>query len=288
MRQDRSSTPSLLELPDPWAWLSSAEQAKFDPVDAALLVARDEYPQLDWRAYRAQLDAIGRYAVDAVGAPADPIERVRGLNRVLFEHQGFAGNLLDFYDPRNSYLNDVLDRRLGIPLTLSIIYLEVGRRLGLALEGVSFPGHFLVRLGLPDGVLILDPFRRGKSIGAEELILRVRSVQGRELEDRRALLSLLAPASPRSMLERMLVNLKSIYAARADQERALRVAHRLVQLQPSPENVRDRGIFYRAIGAHSAARRDFARYLDERTDPPDAEQLRGYLVELDRQPQRLQ
>ncbi|HEB80915.1 MAG TPA: hypothetical protein ENI71_03450, partial [Chromatiales bacterium] len=142
----------------------------------ALEIARLEYPDLDPDAYLWRLDDYAERVRAAGGAGLT--DQVLALNRILFREEGYAGNLEEYYDPRNSFLNEVMDRRLGLPITLSIVYLEVGRRVGLPVEGVSFPGHFLVKLPVQGGALVLDPFDAGRSLDEEDLQEQLTQVYG--------------------------------------------------------------------------------------------------------------
>src|SRR5207253_10842966 len=147
-----------------------------EPIDlarAALAVAREEYPDLDEGRYLGMLDRLAEGVQASLAAGATPERRVGRGNAYLFHELGFCGNQADYYDPRNSFLNEVLERRLGIPLTLCIVYMEVGRRCGLAVEGVGFPGHFLCKVRLAEDELIIDPFRRGHLLETEELNRRL-------------------------------------------------------------------------------------------------------------------
>src|SRR5688500_16064992 len=166
-----------------------------------------------------------------------PEERVVALNKFLYEDQGFWGNADDYYDPRNSYLNEVIDRKTGIPITLSILYMELGRRIGLPLEGVSFPGHFLVRLRLRGGMLVLDPFLGGAPQSEEELRSRVKRVIPDGVADdlpasELPLDQFLEPASNRQILLRVLRNLKGIYLKSDKPERMLDVLNRMLLVTP--------------------------------------------------------
>jgi regulator of sirC expression with transglutaminase-like and TPR domain len=144
----------------------------------ALLIAKEEYPELDIDAYLDKLAALAREAEPIVRAGADTIERIQLLSHFLFEQKGFEGNAEHFSDPRNSFLNDVLNRRLGIPITLSLVYLEVGRRLGINLYGVSFPMHFLVKAVDERGELIIDPFSGGRILALDEIRARLTQIYG--------------------------------------------------------------------------------------------------------------
>jgi regulator of sirC expression with transglutaminase-like and TPR domain len=200
--------------------------------------------------------------------------RIAHLNRYLFDELGFRGNVAEYDDPRNSYLNDVLDRRLGIPITLSIVYLAVGARSGVPLAGVSFPGHFLVRYAgadLPEEILI-DPFHRGALLTPEECRRRLLDSFGGRIAFHPALLR---RASHREILERTLNNLKTGFEGRRDFSRALRVQHRLVGLRPDvPEALRDRGLLEARLALYTQAADDFDAYLAARPAAADSAALR--------------
>ena len=246
----------------------------------SLMVARDEYPELDASAIE-QLARSYATRAEALGASADaPMAAMRVINTLLFEELGFTGNTGDYYDPRNSYVNDVFERKLGIPISLAVIQLDLARRLGLPLEGVSFPGHFLVRLPVDGGLLVLDPFHKGRSLDADELKQRARPHFGNaEIRDDQ-LGTLLAPVGTKTILGRMLRNLKSVYAEKEDIERALRCSDRLIRLDPAEAGEwRDRGQFYLKVGHVAAARADFAHYLELSPDAADADQVRQSLIQ---------
>lgn len=278
---------TLLRTGDPWSWMANAEDADVPLFEAALVLARDEYPDLRVRSCLEQLDSLSEGLYATLPANSDPLVKLRALNRYLFDTQGFSGNFLDYYDPRNSYLNDVLDRKLGIPITLSVLYVELGRRAGVELDGVSFPGHFLVRMDVDGGLIVLDPYHRGKSVGSDELKLRARAMVGHDEPDDNALYQMLRPAQNKAVLTRMLHNLKALYAERREMDKALRCADRLVQLDPQPAEIRDRGMLYQSLGAMHAAARDFERYLSESKDASDAEKVEESLRELKLRPPRL-
>lgn len=267
-------------LQDAWTKLARQSDGSVDLLDGALLVARDEYPDLDVAHYRALIDEHERTLRSRLPTDASVRARLVAVNRYLFDELGFSGNQGAFYDPRNSYINDVLERRLGIPLSLGLLQMELARRLDVPLEGISFPGHFLVRLPVEDGLLVLDPYHRGRSIDAEELRLRARSHLNNIDIDDAQLMEILAPASHRSILLRMLRNLKSLYAEQETWDKALRSADRLVQLAPgNPNELRDRGELYLRIGHVTAAQRDLGRYLELSPDASDAERIHEMLVD---------
>lgn len=256
---------------------------------SALRIAADEYPDLDVAATEAEIRKLARGLADRVDARAPVEEKLAALNRYLFEEQGFSGNHDDFYDPRNSYLNEVMARRLGIPVSLAVLQIECARALDLPLQGVSFPGHFLVRLPMDDGILVLDPYHRGRPVGIDELRLRVRSQGSEEDVDDRQLLHLLAPASNRTIVGRMLRNLKAIYTSREEWDKALRCTSRLVELGAGGiEDLRDRGLLYLRLGYAPRAAEDLSRYLQRAPLAEDAAAVREALIEASRCKVRLQ
>jgi regulator of sirC expression with transglutaminase-like and TPR domain len=269
-----------LELPD-WNSLAGQDDDTLPLLGTALLIARDEYPGLDPARYDAMLQA----HADELRAQVDAIEplplKMQAINHHLFDEVGYSGNHEEYYDPRNSYLNEVFERRLGNPISLAMVQMEVTRRLGLPIDGVSFPGHFLVRTPVGDGVLVMDPFNRGRPLGEDELRERARPHLGGEMPDDEALYRILHPASHRAMLMRMLRNLHGVYADQGDWERAVRCADRILRITPdSAEALRDRGLGYVKLGHVLGARADLSRYLQLHPDAPDAGSLRERLVDL--------
>lgn len=265
-------------LPD-WSAFAALADDDVPLLSGALLIALDEYSDLDAAACDAQLDAIADSLREQVAAIDGPPLKMQAINRRLFEELGFAGNHAEYYDPRNSYLNDVLRRRLGNPISLAVVQMEVARRLGVALEGVSFPGHFLVSLPVDDGMLVMDPFNGGRPLSADELRQRAQPHFGEPVPDE-ALLRILVPASPRAILVRMLRNLHALYAERGDWARAVRCADRILRLSPdNAEALRDRGLGYLELGHRAGATRDLGRYLRIQPEAEDAETVRDRLVE---------
>jgi regulator of sirC expression with transglutaminase-like and TPR domain len=208
------------------------------PLDyAALLIGAWDYPQRDVDIYREQLDSIASFAAPEVTRASGGIGRARAISDCLFERLGFCGNTDDYYDPRNSFLADVLDRRTGIPISLSVLYLEVARRVGVLAQGVNFPGHFLVRVAIEDAWLFLDPFAGGRALTPADLeaLLKKTTTPDAVLEP-----AVIAAASKRQILARMLVNLAGIYGRQGDLVRSLDVLERLAVLEPNnPRITRD-------------------------------------------------
>ena len=268
------------DLPD-WNSLASLEGDTLPLLGTALLIARDEYPQLDANLYDTLLQSHAEHLRSEIEAIDAWPMKMQAINRHLFEELGYKGNHDEYYDPRNSYLNEVFERRLGNPVSLAMVQMEVARRLGVPLDGVSFPGHFLVRLPIDDGVLVMDPFNRGRPLDEDELRQRARPHLGGEMPDDEALYQILNPASHRAILMRMLRNLHGVYTERDDWERAVRSADRILKLSPdNSEALRDRGLGYLRIGHRHGARNDLARYLQLNPDAADAGPLRERLVDM--------
>jgi regulator of sirC expression with transglutaminase-like and TPR domain len=208
------------------------------------------------------------------------------LNQFLFEDLGFRGNTEAYYDPRNSYLNDVLDRKIGIPISLSVVYMAVGRRVGLPLEGVSFPGHFLVRLPMRQGVLVLDPFAGGAPQSEADLRERLQRVippgaTGNVPISELPLDQFVEPATNRQILARVLRNLKAIYRETDKPERMLEVLNRMLVVAPeSTADLRERGIVYQRLECYRAALKDLSDYVEREPDAPDMDEVRTRLVEV--------
>ncbi|WP_290887466.1 SirB1 family protein [Arenimonas sp.] len=267
-------------LPD-WNTLATLGDDELPLLDTALLIARDEYPDLDAAGYAAQVDTYASALRPQLEQDIDLPARLTAINRYLFEEIGFAGNNVQYDDPRNSYLNQVVDRKLGIPISLAVIQMEVTRRLGMPLDGISFPGHFLVRLPVDDGILVLDPYNKGRPVSADELRERASPHLGGQAPDDQQLLQILAPATHRMILMRMLRNLKGLYLERGDWERVARSADRLLKLSPdTAEALRDRGLAYREMGYAKGAREDLARYLQLLPEAEDLDAVRTALIEL--------
>lgn len=215
-----------------FAHVASLPDAEMDLAQAALLIAESEYPRLDMAHYMMVLDDLARGArrkLDIVG-PSSGDERIMGLVEFLYGEQGFRGNTEDYYDPRNSFLNDVLERRRGIPITLALVFIEVAHRVGLDAHGISFPSHFLVRSGGREPIII-DPFD-GRLLGRAELSALHERMTGKAGDVSQRLLE---PCDKRQFLFRMLNNLRNVYASRGDRERQRMVLEHMVALAPTQE-----------------------------------------------------
>jgi regulator of sirC expression with transglutaminase-like and TPR domain len=199
---------------------------------AALLIASEEYPGLDILRYVAKLEAIAAAVRPSVNTTDDPMLKIEHLNWYVFEEGRFRGNSEDYYDPRNSFLNEVLDRSLGIPITVSIVYLEVGRRVGMPLQGVGMPGHFIVKYTEPGAGIYIDPFNKGRVLSREACEELIQHVYGEPVPFQE---TFLATVTKKQILARLLMNLKAIYIHTKDYRKALSVVERLLIIQPKNE-----------------------------------------------------
>jgi regulator of sirC expression with transglutaminase-like and TPR domain len=251
-----------------------------DPVpldEAALAIALEEYPSLDVEEYLVRLDALGARVRRLAPPPLRAASALGALRRVLHEEEGLRGNEQDYYDPRNSFLNEVLDRKLGIPISLSVIWIEVARRAGLPLQGVGFPGHFLAKYASGGPEVFVDAYNGGEMLSADECVARYRARTGGRDLDRRYL----AGVASRQILSRMLQNLKRIYVERRDDVRTYAVLDRILLLSPGQiEAVRDRGLVAARLGGGAAAAQDLEAYLARMASAPDADDVRKVLAVL--------
>jgi len=269
-----------------FAEMLSREDGRIELASACLQIAEDAYPGLDVDGYVGEIERLTK-RLRARLAPDTAVEdRVIALNEFLFDDLGFSGNVDDYYDPRNSYLNEVLDRRTGIPITLAVLYMEIGRRIDLPLEGVSFPGHFLVRLPLRGGTLVLDPFSGGVPQSEAELRERLKRVIPRDAAGGVPVAELpldqfLEPASNRQILARVLRNLKGVYREKDSPERLLEVLNRMIIVAPdSAAELRDRGFVYQRLECWRPALKDLTDYLEREPDAADSEEVRAKVMEL--------
>jgi len=266
---------------NPWAVLRNANDADIPLFATALLIAKDEYPALDPAAYESRLQIYTQSLRHLMLGADSEAAQLRSINSFLFDELGFSGDDQNYYDPRNSYLNDVLDRRMGNPISLAVVQIELAQRLGVPLQGISFPGHFLVRLPLEEGIVVLDPYQKGRSLDAAELRQRARAHTDSHDIDDTHLARMLEPASHRAILMRMLRNLKGVYLEREQWDKALRCCDRLLTLDPhQPIEYRDRGRCYLELGHTRGAREDMRRYLALMPQADDADKIGLQLTEI--------
>src|SRR5919204_3804523 len=266
--------------------LLSSEDGRIDFARACLMIAEDAYPKLDVERYLGEIERLAMRLRKRIPQAFGAEEKLAALNQYLFEELGFSGNTNEYYDPRNSYLNEVIDRRIGIPITLSVLYMALGRRVGLPLEGVSFPGHFLVRLRLRTGVLVLDPFEGGMPQSEADLRSRLErvippGVAGNVPIAQLPLDQFLEAATNRQILARVLRNLKAIYRDTDQPERLLAVLNRMLLVVPeAAAELRDRGIVYQRLECYRAALKDLTDYVEREPQAADLDEVRARLMEV--------
>lgn len=255
-------------------------EAEFDLVHAALLVAAESHPQLDVQSELRRIDAWAEELQSRVEPSFNNLQKLARLRDFAFEHLGLRGDARDYHSPSNSLLNEVMSRRRGIPLTLGILFLELGWRIGMPIEGVGFPGHFLVRLTGEQEDLIIDPYRRGMMVHEEDRRHMLNEITGGRIEYDE---TLLAPASKHDMITRLLRNLKAAYLREDDDANALLAVERLLVLTPGdPDEIRDRGLLHYRMHRFGLALDDLSEYLRRRAEAIDREQIEAHVVSLRR------
>ncbi len=269
---------------DPYEEFRRAVERPEEALDlgrAALAIAESEYPRLDTTAYLARIDELAiAVTKHLTGDESGPHRSIAALNYVLFQKCAFRGNRDDYFDAKNSFLNEVIDRRIGIPITLSVLYMEVARRIGLPLLGVGFPGHFLVKYLDDREEIVIDPFNGGDIRTPDSLQQLLAGLYGKPVALSPQLLD---PVTKRQILRRMLNNLKFIYLRQRDLVKALAALDRMTIAEPNlAEDLRERGQVYLALEYFPQAKTDFESYLRLAPDAPDAEKIRDQLVDLAR------
>jgi regulator of sirC expression with transglutaminase-like and TPR domain len=266
------------EARDRFAELMAEDEGRIELDRVALAIAQGEYPRLQADRYRRRLDQMAA-ALRPRLSPEESLGRlVAELNSFLFGEEAFHGNAVDYYDPRNSYLNDVLDRRTGIPISLSLVYLELARRVGLACEGVGLPGHFIVRCRAAERELLVDPFNQGEVLTLDDCSARLRRAYGGSLQFSP---ELLRTANPREIVVRMLTNLKGSYLRLGDLPRALRAVEWSAIADPARLDLeREQGLLRFRLGDFRGAARALERYLEAEPAGRLADQTRGQLRQV--------
>lgn len=247
---------------------------------AALHIAQEEYPELDPAEHLNALDMMAAEVQERLPSQRYPLRIVQTINQYLYEDLGFAGNTVDYYDPRNSFLNEVIERRTGIPISLSLVYLEIAQRLEFPMVGIGMPGHFLIRPDFEDVGIYVDAFNQGEILFEQDCEQRLSQIYQQPIELKP---SLVEPVSNRRFLARLLMNLKLIYLNRNELAKALAVIERLLLLFPGvPAELRDRGLLYYELGEWASACQDLETYLVQVPSAQDADAIRQ-LVERIRQ-----
>lgn len=254
---------------------------QIDLARAALTIAQTEYPNLDIDMYMSRIDAIARDVRSHVPDVGDVSESVTALNRVMFEIEGFRGNREDYYDPRNSFLNDVLDRKVGIPITLAVVYMEVARRIGFPLVGVGMPGHFLLKHYDVEGhQIIIDPFNQGSILSDAECQHRLDEIYSGQLPLQPQFLE---AVTRRQILVRMLNNLRGIYVSVRNFKKALPIVDLILAIYPrSPEDVKQRAMLRHNQGQLRGALEDLDDYMKMSPEASDADEIRQMAVSIRR------
>jgi regulator of sirC expression with transglutaminase-like and TPR domain len=262
--------------------IAALPDEEIDLAEAALVIAQEEYPDLDRSHYHGLLDRLASRAYLRFEGISEPYTIVNTLSEFLFDEEGFRGNETDYYEPRNSFLNDVLDRKLGIPITLSLVYCVVAQRLGLPVVGVGMPGHFVVKYVARDEEIMIDPFHRGMILDEDDCAdLVERTTGGTTVFNR----GHLAAIGARDFLTRMLNNLKGIYLREQDYPRTLRVVERLTIVHPgSLSDIRERGLLRYRVGDLPGAISDLEDYLNDSRATADIS-LRQFVDSLRRRTQ---
>ena len=255
--------------------IASLEEDLFPLDRAALAIPLEDYPTVDIDACLRELDRLAASADMLAGNNRDPLNLLGCLNEVIFVQEGLRGNTEDYYDPRNSFLNEVLDRKLGIPISLSIIYMEVARRISLPILGVGLPGHFIVKYEGQNRRVLVDPFNQGRFLTEDQCQELLDRVYGGSVTVQPAFLQ---PMEKKAIISRMLFNLKGIYYQKEDYYRALSIVERILLLNPGiPSEIRDRGLLYMHTSLFAKALADLEHYLEVATAPSDDSFVKGHL-----------
>lgn len=250
-------------------------EEQIDLARAALYIAQEEYPTLDPAEYLNALDTMAAEVGERLGEQRYPLRIVQTINEYLYDDLGFTGNSSDYYDPRNSFLNQAIDRRTGIPITLSLVYLEIARRLDFPMLGIGMPGHFLIRPDFEEAGIFVDAFNRGEVLFPADCEQRLSLIYGRAVQLQPEFLE---PIGAKQFLARMLTNLKAIYLNRGEAQKCLAAIERILLLFPdAPVELRDRGLFYYQTGEWTQARQDLESYLSILPHAEDSSVIRQIL-----------
>ena len=274
-----------LAVPSPLQYFASLVESDdhFPLLEAAISLAQDEYPDLDVQQVLGDVDQLLARIKRRVPGDAPALHKLRALNQFFFRDLNFGGNINDYYDPDNSYINAVLKTRRGIPITLAVLWLELASGLGLNARGVAFPGHFMVKVNLPKGQVVIDPFS-GQSLSREDLSERLEPFRQQGSADAEFEMPMglyLQSAPPRDIIGRMLRNLKEIHKTQEDWMRLIAVEDRLIVLQPDAwSEYRDRGLAWAAQGEASRAEADIEIYIENADNAMDIDAMANRLLEL--------
>jgi regulator of sirC expression with transglutaminase-like and TPR domain len=258
--------------------IAALDESVFPLDRAALSLGLEEYPGLHMNDYLRKLDSLAARVEVLIGEDRSVSTLVEGIKEILFVQEALKPNQEDYYDPRNSYINDVLDRKVGIPISLSVIFIEVARRLDFPVQGVGFPGHFLVKVHENEKELLIDVFNRGKIITLKECQELLDQIYGGSVTTQP---SFLQAMSRKSIISRMLFNLKAIYYQREEYYKALAMVERILMLNPgTPSEIRDRGLLYMQTSLFAKALADLNYYLETAPSPDDTSYIEGHIQTL--------
>lgn len=253
-------------------------EPEINVANAALYLAQEEYPDLEVAEYLNALDTMAAEVAERLPLENYPLRIIQTISQYLFDDLGFRGNVDQYYDPRNSYLNQVIERRTGIPLTLSLVYLEIAGRIDFPMVGVNMPGHFLIRPTVAEMEIFVDPFHQGEILFAEDCQNRLSQIFGRSIDIQP---EFVAPVGPRQFLGRMLGNLRAIYLSRGELSKALAVIDRILLLFPdSLDDRRDRGVLYYHLGQWIEAQHELEAYLSEAPAAADSTTILNLLQRM--------
>jgi regulator of sirC expression with transglutaminase-like and TPR domain len=279
------------DVPTPLAYfgLLVSSDEHFPLLEAAVAIAQDEYPELDVQQVLGEVDQLLARLKRRLPADSTPLAKLRILNQFFYRDLGFGGNINNYYDPDNSYLHAVLRTRRGIPISLAVLWLELAQGLSLNARGVAFPGHFMVKVNLPKGQVVIDPFT-GQSLSRDDLHERLipykhlADLPESDMAEADIPLGLyLQSAKPRDIITRMLHNLKEVHKTAEDWQRMIPVQDRLITLNPDAwSEYRDRGLAFAELGKATPAVRDFDVYLQNVADAPDIKAIALRAQELRR------
>lgn len=265
--------------------IASLSDTQINLAEGALLIARAAYPNLEESLYLNQLDRIASRVKRDMAAELDAAGKIARINHVLYDVERFQGNREKYYDPNNSFLNRVLDRKTGIPITLSLIYIEVSRRLGLDVRGIGLPGHFIAALYHESEIIFIDPFNRGEIRSMDDCLDIVRTYTN---ETAAPDIDWLNPFSKKELLVRMLRNLKLIYARLENDIMLFKMIHWILTLQPeAPAELSARAMLYESMGNPDRAVKDWERYLACVGDHESVSKVRARIEDLRQQPSRI-
>ncbi len=258
--------------------IAALDEEAFSLDRASLTMAMEEYPELDVQAYLRQLDLFAARAEVLIGEDRSAVNIIKGINEILFVQEALRGNDDDYYDPRNSYLNEVLDRKLGIPISLSVVYMEVAKRINFPIKGIGFPGHFLMKHVANDRDIIIDAYGLGRILTPNDCQDLLDKIYNGTVAMNA---SLLQPMEKRSILTRMLYNLKGVYTQKEQYSKALSVIEKILMINPwTPSEVRDRGMIYMQTSLFAKALADLESYLAHAVAPEDSSNIQNHIKML--------